>query len=147
MKEKLIKYINRIYFGIYLYTRELDIPIYYVGRKDYYRGQLGFKICCLMIMLYASGFLSIIVFLVGEQFAYLIKSNFIYKIIYIILLLCIYFLFSQITSLEGNKGLAYFEQFDQEPHSIKIKWMVIGAFAFILGIAFFILGMKIFPIF
>ena len=98
-------------------------------------------------MLYASGFLSIIVFLVGEQFAYLIKSNFIYKIIYIILLLCIYFLFSQITSLEGNKGLAYFEQFDQEPHSIKIKWMVIGAFAFILGIAFFILGMKIFPIF
>ncbi len=147
MKEKIIKYINRIYFGIYLYTRELDIPTYYVGRKDYYRGQLGFKICCLLIMLYTSGFLSIIGAFGGEHFAYLIKGNFIYKSIYIIIIICIYFLLSQITSLEGNKGLAYFEQFDREPRSIKIKWMIIGAFAFLLGIALFILGLNIFPVF
>jgi uncharacterized membrane-anchored protein YitT (DUF2179 family) len=48
------------------------------------------------------------------------------------------------TSLEGDKGLTYFEQFDQESRSVKIKWMIIGAFIFFFGIVLFIIGNKLY---
>ena len=147
MKEIIVSFINRVYFGIYLYTRELDIPVMYMGRKEYYRGQLGFKICNLMTFLYISGCLSFVGALGGETLLTLIKGNYLYRIMYFILLIGISFLISQFSSLEGEKGLSYFEQFDQEPRSKKIKWMIISAFVFIIGILFFVLGIIVFPVY
>ena len=147
MKEKIVRFINRVYFGIYLYTRELDIPVTYMGRKDYYRGQLAFKICNIMIFLYTSGCLSFVGALNGETLLTLIKGNYLYRIMYFILLIGIYFLVSQFSSLEGEKGLSYFEMFYQEPRSNKIKWMIISAFVFIIGILFFVLGVILFPVY
>lgn len=147
MKEKIISFINRVYFGIYLYTRELDIPVIYMGRKEYYRGQLGFKICNFMIFLYISGCLSFVGALGGETLLTLIKGNYLYRILYFILLIGIYFLVSQFSSLEGEKGLSYFEMFDKEPRSNKIRWMIISAFVLITGIVIFVLGVIVFPVF
>lgn len=147
MKEIIVRFINRVYFGIYLYTRELDIPVIYMGRKEYYRGLLGFKICNLMIFLYISGCLSFVGALGGEALLTLIKGNYLYRIMYFILLIGISFLISQFSSLEGEKGLSYFELFDQEPRFNKIKWMIISAFVFIIGILFFVLGVILFPVY
>ena len=147
MKEIIVSFINRVYFGIYLYTRELDIPVMYMGRKEYYRGQLGFKICNLMTFLYISGCLSFVGALGGETLLTLIKGNYLYRIMYFILLIGISFLISQFSSLEGEKGLSYFELFDQEPRFNKIKWMIISAFVFIIGILFFVLGVIVFPVY
>ena len=147
MKEIIVSFINRVYFGIYLYTRELDIPVMYMGRKEYYRGQLGFKICNLMTFLYISGCLSFVGALGGETLLTLIKGNYLYRIMYFTLLIGISFLISQFSSLEGEKGLSYFEQFDQEPRSNKIKWMIISAFVFIIGILLFVLGVIVFPVY
>ena len=147
MKEIIVSFINRVYFGIYLYTRELDIPVMYMGRKEYYRGQLGFKICNLMTFLYISGCLSFVGALGGETLLTLIKGNYLYRIMYFILLIGISFLISKFSSLEGEKGLSYFEQFDQEPRSNKIKWMIISAFVFIIGILLFVLGVIVFPVY
>ena len=147
MKEIIVRFINRVYFGIYLYTRELDIPVLYMGRKEYYRGQLGFKICDLMVLLYTSGCLSFAGALGGETLLTLIKGNYLYRILYFILLIGISVLISQLSSFEGEKGLSYFEQFDQEPRSKKIKWMIISAFVFIIGILFFVLGIIVFPVY
>ena len=147
MKEIIVRFINRVYFGIYLYTRELDIPVLYMGRKEYYRGQLWFKICDLMVLLYTSGCLSFAGALGGETLLTLIKGNYLYRIQYFILLIGISVLISQLSSLEGEKGLSYFEQFDQEPRSKKIKWMIISAFVFIIGILFFVLGIIVFPVY
>ena len=57
MKEKVIKLINRIYFGLYLYTKALDIPVSWAGSKDYYRGILRFKLYDLLVMFYANAFI------------------------------------------------------------------------------------------
>ena len=146
MKEKIIKFANRIYFGIYLCTRELDIPVIYMGRKDYYRGLLGFNICCLLIMFYVIGCISLIGSLGGEYLLTLIKGNFLYKLIYFVLLIVFYFLFSEYTSLEKEKGLKYFEEFDQEPRSKKMRWLLFSIFVFIVGFLFFLFGLYIFPV-
>jgi len=54
---------------------------------------------------------------------------------------------SRYTSLGGKEGLELFEQYFLISKIKKIKWMIIGAFAFLLGIVFFILGLIVFPVF
>ena len=144
MNERLIKFINRIYFGIYLYTRGLDIPITYVGRKNYYRGQLGFKLCCFMVLLYVDGCMALLCYLLRFISPFFINNSSTFKTVYFFLFITIYFIITQMTSLEGDKGLTYFEQFDQEYRSVKIKWMIIGAFIFFFGIVLFIIGNKLY---
>ena len=140
MKEKIIKFINRIYFGIYLYTRELDIPVTWGGRKNYYRGHFGSKICALLVMFYANAFLSFIGILGGKPLLTFVKGLPFYKYLYIVLLVGLCLFIIEVTSLEGDKGLSYFEQFDQEPRSTKIKWMIYGALALVLGAILCALG-------
>lgn len=140
MKEKIIKLISRIYFGLYLYTRALDIPITWAGRKEYYRGHFGSKICGFMVVLYANAFLSLAGVLGGDSLLELVKDWPFYKPLYIILLVSLCLFITEITSLEGDKGLSYFEQFDQEPRSTKVKWMIYGALAMILGMILCALG-------
>ena len=146
MKEKIIKLINRIYFGLYLYTRELDIPLKWGGRKDYYRGILGFKLYDLLIMFYANAFISFIGVLGGKPLLTFVKGLPFYKFLYIVLLIFLSLFISRITSLEGDKGLSYFEQFDIEPRSTKIKWMIYGALALVLGAILCALGCIAFTI-
>ena len=140
MKEKVIKLINRIYFGLYLYTKALDIPVSWAGSKDYYRGILRFKLYDLLVMFYANAFISFIGVLGGKPLLTFVKGLPFYKFLYIVLLTCLSLFISRITSLEGDKGLSYFEQFDQEPRSVKIKWMIYGALALILGMIICALG-------
>ena len=146
MKEKIIKLINRIYFGLYLYTRELDIPLKWGGRKDYYRGILGFKLYDLLVMFYANALLSFAGALGGDSLLELVKGWPFYKPLYIVLLIFLSLFISRITSLEGDKGLSYFEQFDIEPRSTKIKWMIYGALALVLGAILCALGCIAFTI-
>ena len=140
MKEKIIKLINRIYFGLYLYTKALDIPVRWAGSKDYYRGILKFKLYDLLVMLYANALLSFAGALGGDSLLELVKGWPFYKPLYIVLLIFLSLFISRITSLEGDKGLSYFEQFDIEPRSTKIKWMIYGALALVLGAILCALG-------
>lgn len=140
MKEKIIKFINQIYFGIYLCTGDALPPTMYKGRKTYLHSFWGNKLCFIMILFYVSSIVSLAVYCLGNNVAQLVYRDFEYRLIYIFLVIGISILISRITSLEGDKGLSYFEQFDQEPRSVKIKWMIYGALALILGMIICALG-------
>ena len=65
---------------------------------------------------------------------------FYHAIVNIIIVLSLSLIIAKTTSLGGGKGLLYFEQFARESRSCKIKWMIISAFVFIMGVFLFILG-------
>lgn len=147
MKERLLKLVNHIYFGIYLYPGEAFYPIFLDGERTYYKGFWGFKFCYIMVFLYAYGILSVLGHFMGEKIAYFVSSSFVYKLVFIIITIGLTFIIERITSLGGKKGLNYFEQFTKEPRFEKIKWMIVGAVAFIVGIGLFIIGIKAFFIY
>lgn len=140
MKEKIIKFINQIYFGIYLCTGEALPPTIYKGRKTYLHSFWGNKLCFIMILFYVSNIVSLAVYCLGNNIAHLVYRNFEYRLIYSFLVIGISLLIGRITSLEGEKGLSYFETFIAWPRSTKIKWEIYSVLAFIVGAIFCTLG-------
>ena len=136
MKDKILKTVNHIYFGVYLYTGEAFYPTFHNGERFYYQGYWGFKLCYVMVLLYACAVVSLGKYCIGESVPCFVNHG----IVDIILVLGTCFIIAKITSLGGKKGLLYFEQFTREPHLCKIKWMIISAFVFLLGIILFIIG-------
>jgi hypothetical protein len=146
MKEKLLELINHIYFGIYSYTGEAFYATFQNGRRQYYQGFWGMKLCYIMVFLYACGFVSFIGYLIGCYVLKIVNSFLVYKLIHIFLIIYVSLIISKYTSLGREKGLSLFEQFTLTPKISKIKWMIIGAIFFFLGIVFFAIGIKIFPV-
>ena len=140
MKEKIIKFINQIYFGIYLCTGEALPPTMYKGRKTYLHSFWGNKLCSIMILFYVSSIVSLAVYCLGNNIAYLVYRDFEYRLIYSFLVIGISLLIGRITSLEGEKGLSYFVTFIAWPRSTKIKWEIYSVLAFIVGAIFCTLG-------
>lgn len=146
MKEKIIKIINYIYFGIYLYTGEAFYTIFQNGQRNYYQGFWGFKLCYIMVFLYSYGLVSFFSYLIGNSVLQIINGSFLYKLIYLFIICFTSMIISRYTSLGGKEGLELFEQYFLISKIKKIKWMIIGAFAFLLGIVFLILGLIVFPV-
>lgn len=146
MKEKIIKIANRIYFGVYLFLGEAFYRTFIRGEKSYYTGFWGIKLCYIMVFLYSYGVMGVCWWLVGEDFFRFAKYSSDYKFVYVAssVFLCIFI--TRLTHFNDDKGLAYFEQFVREPRSVKIKWKIISAFVFILGIILFAVGSLLFLI-
>ena len=136
MKETILKTVCHIYYGVYLYTGEAFYSSFHNGKKSYYQGFWGFKLCYVMVFLYTYGTVSLGRYCMGEY----APRFFYHAIVNIIIVSSLSLIIAKTTSLGGEKGLLYFEQFARGSRSCKIKWMIISAFVFIMGVFLFILG-------
>lgn len=146
MKDKILRVINHIYYGVYLYSGEAFYPQFYNGERTYYQGFWGFKFCYVMVFLYAFSAASFIGYCMGEDVLRFINSRFIFKLLYIFFVIGLSFVIVKATSLGGKKGLSFFEQFIKDSCSERIKWMILGALCFIMGIMLSFYGNNAFHI-
>ena len=146
MKDKLVRLINHIYFGVYQYTGEAFYPTFQMGRRYYHRGFWGMKLCHVMVFLFVFGIISIIGRFILNPFIHVVRIDLTYRLLFLPVTIACYLLIVRITSLDREEGLAYFEQFYKETRSEKVKWMIIGAVTFLVGVVLFVLGALAFPI-
>ena len=66
MKEIILKIVCHIYYGVYLYTGEAFYPTFHNGKRSYYQGFWGFKLCYVMVFLYTYGAVSLGRYSMGE---------------------------------------------------------------------------------